>query len=268
MLRGSREPINRNLNTIMKHIQRRFLYQLNKEELASRGSFEEADLEANPDIPEDKRAFYLTDLGYALPVFQVKINKQRYNIPEPDPVCLYFNNAQIHSRFIVGETKKLLETLTYTGEVIQASAIAHSTYSYFYHASSYAVFLFTAIEAGINKALRPAVTYCNRKGEILDMVQIQRQIPFLEKVKKVLPSQYGRNFVLECPAKFESIIKLKSLRDELVHTKKPGGVMPSYSHILSDALNFNYELTLLNVRDFINSYNPKLIVECDCGNDF
>lgn len=83
----------------------------------------------------------------------------------------------------------------------------------------------------------------------------------------MLPLATGRNFVKDQPTKYQSILKLKKFRDDIVHTKKVAE-MTSYGVIGKAGLDFNYSFLILEVRDFINFHIPSLVEQCDCGKDF
>lgn len=146
-------------------------------------------------------------------------------------------------------------------------------YGYFSLAGSYAIFLLAAIEAFVNKSIPPDFEYRreirDKRVEIFNRAQIQRELQFLEKIKSVLPQVKGKSFVAEFTHKFEYLKKLKAFRDEVAHTKsyEGGPTADSFENLYVMSLEFEYEKTLLFIRDFINYHEPDLIEECDCGRD-
>jgi hypothetical protein len=140
-------------------------------------------------------------------------------------------------------------------------------------ASSYAIFLFSAVEAFVNMSIPKDYKYersiQDKRSEIFNRSQLQRYVEFAEKIKTVLPEVTNKNFVVEHTHKFEYLMKLKSFRDEVAHTKvyDGGPTANSYQDLYVMSLVFEYEKTLHYARDFINYHKPDLIEECDCGRD-
>jgi hypothetical protein len=260
----------------MKHLKKRFVlnFQFNPEQ--------QKELNQVPDAREDFRqlpaseknemnAFVFTEDGQIFQAFRYRANGKTIMIPEPNPVVIYFDSARNYSQQLKKYREKVFENArTFEENFVGVNG---DFYWYFSLASSYAIFLFAALEAFVNKSIRPDFEYRrdiqDKKAEIFNCAQIQRHIEFLEKVKSVLPQVKGKNFVAEFTHKFEYIKKLKAFRDEVAHTKScEGGLTAaSYENLYVMSLEFEYEKTLFYIRDFINYHEPGLIEECDCGRD-
>ena len=100
-----------------------------------------------------------------------------------------------------------------------------------------------------------------------DFDLIQRQLDFKTKLQ-ILTSIYGKSFETLHPSEYQTILGLKNLRDSIVHSKRKSDKLGTFSHIFKESLSFDYEKTILAVRDFINFYQPDWVEECDCGGDF
>ncbi len=190
-------------------------------------------------------------------------------IPEPNPSVIYFDSARHCFMQLKGQREKVFEGLKMFDKNI--GAVNGDFYWYFSLASSYAIFLFSSIEAFINRLIPNDFEYRrqiqNRRTEMFNKFQIQREIDFSEKLKNVLPQVTGKNFVAEHTHKFEQIKMLKIFRDEIAHTKTYDGkdIPNPYENLYVMSLNFEFEKALYYARDFINYYEPDLIEECNCG---
>ncbi len=216
-------------------------------------------------------AMALTEDNQIVQTFKYEEDNKVYLIPEPDPIIIYFDTARHFHKTIEKRRVELFSKLTGNGSNFMA--VNGDFYWYFSTVSSYAIFLFLAIEAFVNKSIPSNFEYRkliqDKKTELYDRFQIQRSVEFLEKIKSVLPEATGKNFVKEFTHKYELIRKLKSFRDEIVHTKTfEGKSSPNfYEELFAMSLNFEFDKTLFAARDFINYYQPNLIEECGCGND-
>ncbi len=198
--------------------------------------------------------------------FTYKDSDKLFVIPEPNPIIIYFETARHSSMRIPAEREKVFT------EIDQVYQTRDNFYTFYSTASITAIFLFNTIEAFMNSLIPDSYKYerhLEQKTEILDRFQIQRFVPFEEKIKKVIPKIMGKAFHLEFAHKHESIAKLKEFRDAIMHSKSDDGFPPRYfKNLYTTSLDFNYNETLQHVRDFLNFYETDLIEECPCGKDF
>lgn len=262
---------------VIKHIKRKFQGERKDSALIAAmewaGQFCELPDIHKMRVGKDQDRYLVTDEGLCIPCFEHRIDGKKYVIPEPDPVLIYFNNAQTNFRQIAESRKEVLMTLSYEkGPLSHVSEICHSLYNYMYQTSGFVIFLFTAVEAVINKAIPYNFKYrMDRNGkwiEEYDFEQIQKYLPFDTKAKNVLFQVTNKDFSKAHPNKWTHIDNLKKFRDTIIHTKKQEEHHTPYSYIFKMALNFNYAETILAVRDFINFYDPGLVEPCPCGKDF
>jgi len=217
----------------------------------------------------DHYALVYTDTGQIFQTFKYEENGVTYLIPEPDPIIMYFDNARFYVKHLQSQRETVFENLRMFSNNI--GAVNGNFYSYFTMASTYALALFTSIEAFINKIIPSNFEYRrevqDKRTEVYTRDQIQRYVDFTEKLKYVIPQITGKNFVSENGHKYDIIKKLKTFRDEIAHTKTyQGPNNPNhYEDLFATSLKFDYENTLLVIKDFINYYKPGLIEECNCG---
>ena len=214
----------------------------------------------------------ITENNDLVQTFKFEENGNVFMIPEPDPVVIYFDSARHYFNQIAGQREKVFENTTMFASHV--SATTGDFYWYFSLASSYAIFLYTSIEAFINKMIPNDYVYQrsvqDKRTELFNKSQVQRHLEFSEKLLKVLPEITGKNFVIDHTHKYEQIKNLKKFRDEIAHTKSYDSTQgPNrYENLYSTSLGFEYEKTLIYVKDFINYYQQNLIEICECGQDY
>lgn len=145
-------------------------------------------------------------------------------------------------------------------------------YEYFGLSSGFVIFLFTTLEAFINRCIPKYYEYKrsdNKKTEIYNKYQIEEFVSFKEKITIILPDIKSKNFYKDHPPTSQHITNLKEFRDSIIHTKtsKEG---TTYDYLFKKALDFKYEETINAVALFCNYYHPdnKYIVECSCSQDW
>lgn len=259
----------------MKHIKQK--YQFEKEipglieRIEQNGQKISSEEFSKIKIPKNLRAFLFTEAGTSIAAFEHKINGKNYLIPEPEPILIYFNNAQTNFRFIDETRRKLIETLDLSKGSETSSMIRKALYDYMFHVSGFVIGLFTSIEAMVNKTIPTDYVFRvdrSKWTQEYNFEQIQRELPFDLKLRKVLEEITKKDFAKSHPTKWNHITNLKNFRDDIVHTKKMVESHTPYSYIFKQALNFKYSESILAVRDLINFYHPNLVEECDCGKDF
>lgn len=213
--------------------------------------------------------YVFTDKNEIIKCFKYDSKKGPLLIPEPDPVLVYFNTAQINYRVIetMGVRRDLIALLERFKDM---TPIMHNLYDFHSHSSSFAVFCFMAMESFVNKMIPDGHSIRvpgKLRTEEYDVQQIQ-QMELMKKIREVLPSVTSKNFLIDHGDKYQILNQLKTFRDEVVHTKKQVNDSTYYQKLFVTALNFDYSTTLYTVRDFINYYKPDLIEECNCGADF
>ncbi|MFM7024213.1 MAG: hypothetical protein ACKOXB_14665 [Flavobacteriales bacterium] len=219
----------------------------------------------------DHYALALTADNHIVQTFKYVKDGKVYFIQEPDPIVIYFDTARHFYKDLKQKRTELFSKLSTPG--YNFISVNGDFYWYFSTVCNCVIFLFLSVEAFINKSIPNGFEYKrtiqDKRTEVYDRFQIQRNIGFLEKIKEVLPQAKGNSFVVEFTHKYELIKKLKEFRDEVVHTKSFEGLKSPnfYQDLYVMSLDFEFDKTLLAARDFINYYQENLIEECNCGND-
>lgn len=182
-------------------------------------------------------------------------------IAEPDPCLLYFTQAE----------KNILEILELKSEILQPFEMKNSHrvtecfFTFFQLTSSSLINFFASIEA-LNNSLIPNGFTIRIKRKLYDKTKTQRFLTFNTKTEEVIPEIFKKSFALEFPEKYQLIQKMKTLRDNVIHTKNHSkGFSASYRDIFREYLDFDYEEAYKITKDYINYYKPNWIENCDCG---
>ena len=259
----------------MKHIKRKTLLELNTRipsqvlgEFSSEQNLKEALKTLKYKDVKEKHALLLMDSGELIRSFFFNNGGRACTIPLANPVLVYFNFAQSLLKNISTTKEKLLKSFTGDEEITEDAL--RLFYGYFGQVSSFVMMLMTSMESFVNQKLDPVQAYSKSEGHkfkrVYDYNQIQRWIPFSEKVTEILDVQQAKSFKKSYPMKQQHLENLKSLRDLIVHTKaadKPD----AYDELYRKALGFNFIETIHSVKDFINFYEDNLVEPCPCGID-
>jgi hypothetical protein len=219
-------------------------------------------------VPKDKRLILFAEDDLCIDAFHHRENGKDYFVPEPDPILVYFNNAQVNVKNVLKYRKTFLSALEPKARMLTTD-VSHNLFAFFGSSSTYAILVYTALEAVVNKVI-PFDYKCERKThkntELFDYAQMQRHLSFDDKII-ALETVTNKNFKKAHPQKNQYIENLKIFRNEIVHTKHTDKHSP-YGYMLVTALKFKYKETLEAVADFINFYVPGLVEPCNCGDDF
>ena len=138
---------------------------------------------------ERKGFIYRNRKGFVIKAFPINYNGKTALIPIPDLSLVYFDGAYNLNKFRKDKEKELFDKRILGVDKIGEDAI-NEIYRYYGFASSCVISLFTSIESFINHIIpndKPYIKELKNKTEIFSKEQIQRNISFDEKTKKVLP---------------------------------------------------------------------------------
>jgi hypothetical protein len=222
------------------------------------------------DFPKEYHAYAITGDNIFFKTFAFEYQGAVRFIPEPDPVLVYFDSAYNNYKLIADRRKEILKS---TLNKPMGEPMIKELYSFYSLTSSFVIFLFTSIEAFINRTIPTDFVYTRvgkRSTETFTKRQIEEWLPFDEKIKDVLPKVTGKQFSANYPSQWSHICQLKEYRDAIVHTKTAPDGGYTYDHLYKKAFLFNFEETINAVKDFCNFYSesPDYITECSCGNDW
>ena len=257
----------------MKHIKKKFQFekQLSREDLIIMGQnwkIVSYSTSSKEKLPKGAQCHLITDTDKSILAFQINLNGKQFFIPEPDPVLIYFNSAYGNFMHIKKQKSKLVSVLN---QGVMTEAIIGDLYQYFGLTNGFVIFIFTAIEAFINKSIPDNYIFSverSNRTESYNKDRIQRHLSFDDKLNKVLQEIKGKCFSKNHPLKYQHINNLKEFRDIIVHTKDSKEGSTAFDYIYKKALSFKYEETLHATRDLLNYYQPDYVEECPCGKDW
>ncbi|RKE98169.1 hypothetical protein [Ichthyenterobacterium magnum] len=190
------------------------------------------------------------------------IDGKPFMIPEPEPSILYFTNAEDKLNTLLNLQSILLESNLTTNNF---SDLSHAFYNFFQLSSDYIINLFTSIEA-FNNSLIPDDFSIRIKNENYNKERIQRSMDFLNKIKKAIPQIMNKSFLKEYHKKYEFLLDIKKLRDNVVHTKNmQSGFPASYRELYKSYLNFDFKKSYEITKEYFNFYKDDWIEDCNCG---
>lgn len=260
----------------MKHIKRKFLFhdRLAKMDFESQPGFElydpkQMDQDMLKKAGKDRISILQTESGEN--VFSFIFNNQgtRTIIPIPDFTLVNYNWAYKMNLSRKEAHKKLVENLKDLTNPNETS----NTYAYDFQgcSSTCVIMLFSSIECFINESIKSDFIYSvdtGRKTESYNKSQIEKYIPFSDKLKKVLPQIYkGKDFFQHSTKATTHINLLKELRDDIVHVKSDD-TGESNVDILKRLLLFNYDAAFDSVFKMFNYYRDGFIEECPCSENW
>jgi hypothetical protein len=188
-------------------------------------------------------------------------------IPEPNPIIIYFSNAQGFLSVIIEKRNELFNELKTSN--FNVDEILNHMFAFYGCVVNFTSSLFDALEAFVNSKIPKDYKFPNprRRNKIMNKYEIIRHTSFEDKIKSILPEIYsGQNFVISKSHLYQNLILLKNLRDNITHTKADiEHEVNYYEKLFTEALDFDYLKAIQSARDFINFYENSLIEPCNCG---
>jgi len=251
----------------MKHIQKKY-YQEHKNVALEKISYPILDPSDSIDIVEaskEDQLFLIYNDNSIVRAFAHQHKDKILRIPIPDLSIVYFNSAYLLNKLRIEQFDEMVSKVSIDGDKMDENA-TNEIFKFYGYSSSCLISLFTALESFINHILPDNEVYVYKKKKY-NKGEIQRWIPFNDKVKYVLPFYFGKTFFTNATPLYEHIDNLKSIRDELIHTKSDQN-LKLQEKLMSKIIDFDYEKAFEASTDFMNFYKKEFIVECHCGRDF
>lgn len=206
------------------------------------------------------KAFIQTKDKTIIQGFVHLVNGKPIIIPEPEPSILYFTNAESKLNELIKTQSIILESKLF-GDL---NDLSHTFFNFFQLSSDYIINLFTSIEA-FNNSLIPDDFEIRQNRKTFNKERTQRSMDFLSKLKKAIPKIMSKSFVNDFPEKYQFILELKNLRDNVVHTKNmQDGFPASYRNLYKSYLDFDFVKSYQIIKEYFNYYQTDWIEECNC----
>lgn len=263
----------------MKHIKKKFAFYQKKLPIKGNISLSIIDRRNNEALKDvdkkEKIAFMIDTDGYHTLATIYNNQGKELLVPIPDLTLVYYDSAYMNNYQRKSFENDLFKKLSQTSEI--TDNVSHETYRYINYATTSIIMMFTAIESFLNHSIpnngiipNDGKVFKKQKNrpENFNKIQIQRYIGFEDKIVKVIPYFTSKVFFEnKGDFKISQIGKLKNLRDEIIHTKS-SLLYQKHSELLKQLLDFEFDETLLAVKEYINSYMPNYIEDCPCNENF
>lgn len=261
----------------MKHIRKKFLFH---EILKKKGDelfateLDEVHVPGNIDLQKVLKAAkgrvgFINDTNNDN-IFSVVYNDSGTYcmIPVPDFSLMNYHQAYKYN----SERKELRKELIKHFKDLNSDEYKNVAFAYEFQgcASACIIMLFTSIECFLNDIIPNDYKYVvseTKRTEIYNKARIQEFIPFMDKLKKVLPDALGKDFFAKQTSATSHIDNLKDLRNAIVHIKSdPTG--QNHAEILRKLLNFKYDDTFKAIATYFNFYKERFVEDCSCDEDW
>ncbi|MFT3912255.1 MAG: hypothetical protein QM737_22700 [Ferruginibacter sp.] len=257
----------------MKHIEKRFFNEFKmtdevaavveeagKENIGKDWRLEDFGDNFVPHIYASDNTFYKA--------FLLEVEGERLIVPEPDPILIYFDCGYANYKKLEEAKQSLIPKLIASSKGQDAPPI-NEMFSFFSMVSAFAIYLCTAIEATMNRAIPANYTYTRPgKQRVYTKEEIERFFRAEEKLNDVLKQITNKSFEDTYPDDFKLIKELEGFRNDIVHTKEIAVGTEPVSHNFTRAFRLEYENTIEAVKRFCNFYlGDNFIVDCKCGRD-
>lgn len=207
---------------------------------------------------EDKdSSFFRSENGMLYGLDKLNFRNKGFLLMEPNPVTFYFSIASDTAMQIQEAYNKLNHALINSHNRTSLPI----AYSYVFKVTSICIiFAYTACDAFLNQMIPDHKKIKMKENGKEWSKNLIERLPFEQKLKAVNIFT-GKNFAKNHPIKFKRLIQVKKFRDSLIHLKEvKHGPIISYNDIYQNILDTDLHKTVKYVKEFINFYNPGLIV--------
>jgi hypothetical protein len=194
--------------------------------------------------------------------FDYRYKQDKIFIPELNPVTVFFSNATMSLKKLI-EYREILFSESPSTKDFQKN-VDLKLFGNFFQLSSNCLFnLQASLESYANWVIPEEYKTLDKNGEEIYKPSLTHKIfTTLPELKKKHFKKHNRkgNFVL---------VKIIELRNDIVHLKPiKDKTNTKYKKVYRKLLQFNFADAIKVVRDYINFFEPNLIEDCNCGNEF
>jgi hypothetical protein len=181
-------------------------------------------------------------------------------LPEVNPVTIFYSNAIMSSGLLQHYKEKLLSEASEVGKNGQIIDLNHSG-AFFQLAINCIINLQATLESFANLIIPHDYLFTDTIGNPI--------VPTIShKLNSSIPEIRNINFKSKFKKYCKYIDALIQLRNSIIHLKPVEQTNTVYKNIYRQLLNFDYQKAIITVSSFVNFYQPDLLSECGCGNDF
>lgn len=114
----------------------------------------------------------------------------------------------------------------------------------------------------MNQAIPADHEFVSKNGKKIKTPNIHDKLDEIQKIK-------SKDFEGQFENKFTLIKNIINFRNDIIHLKpSKEQTNTKYKDFYRFAIDFPYNEAIYAVRDFINYFEPDLIEECRCGNEY
>ena len=194
--------------------------------------------------------------------FDYRYKQDKIFIPELNPVTVFFSNATMSIRKLIEFRETLFSESPSTKDFYKNVDL--KLLGNFFQLSSNCLFnLQASLESYANWVIPDEYKTLDRnEKEIHNPSLTHKLFTTLPELKKKQIKKHNRR------GKF-IILRIIELRNDIVHLKPiKDKTNTKYKKVYRKLLQFNFEYAIYVVKDYINFFEPNLIEDCTCGNEF
>jgi len=178
-----------------------------------------------------------------------------FQLPEPNPVHLYFQNSCNH----LLRSQQLLKELKNIDPLLHDDQY-NKFLEYFNEVTIGITFLVTTVEAFVNQHI-PENYVCEFEGKELNKESIEWK-DLKTKLKHIIPRIHGKHFLKTSEKEYCYILEIQDLRDDLIHLKtEHKDNRTYYENVFVRLLNFESDKYVSAVFLYLNSLKEDYIEE-------
>lgn len=183
-------------------------------------------------------------------------------IPEPDPVCIYFDIAYQEWCGLIKHTHEL-------DRVLEAGRFIHcrqELFNFYGSALTFVNSLYSSIEAAMNRVIPNDIAY-PQKNKARNKKWVIRWVSSDEKLTSLMRFITKKNFAIDHPQELIIIKELRDLRNDTIHIKEETQHDNlKYKGLIGRLRFFDFEKAIYAAKIFINyHFGYELISDCTCG---
>jgi hypothetical protein len=182
-------------------------------------------------------------------------------LPEVNPITIFYSNAVMSYGRLEDYRKTLLSESSEAGKVGKMINLNHSG-TFFQLAVNCVINLQAALESFANRTIPEDYLFLDKTGNKIQPTVSHKLYNTIPKIKNIDFRQGKYKKYNKC---IDSLIQL---RNDIIHLKPAEKTNTGYKGIYRNLLDFEFQKAITSVKMFINFYEPDLIEECSCGQNF
>ncbi|TPD73751.1 hypothetical protein [Flavobacterium microcysteis] len=183
-------------------------------------------------------------------------------LPEVNPITIFYANAVMSYGRLEHYKKTLLTESSEAGKVGKVVNLNHSG-TFFQLAVNSIINLQATLESFANRTIPKEYEFIDKFGKtIINPTVTHKLYNTIPKIKNIDFKQGKYKKYNKC---IDSLIQL---RNDIIHLKPAEKTNTGYKGIYRNLLDFDFQKAIASVKMFINFYEPDLIEECTCGQNF